>query len=249
MTLALLGILLLGVALLLKLFFDETLVSFILSLLSILISLFSDEVKILRGQAEKMLARVGLRRRVSLPFWFGDSFRFLDLSFLVTAILILLPAFFSSFEIALADMVAKGYIIFPKGSNGLYHLRLYAQGYLATPSIFGALALYGIYRGPRDKGTRLLSLCIATFVGVTLAILLLAALRGGWSGADDLQDYLRRTGATLPEGAAQAQIFLLVTLLLMFCTALGFYTWIFVKIGSGISRGLRRIGHADAEPH
>jgi competence ComEA-like helix-hairpin-helix protein len=248
MTLALLVILLLGVALLLRLFLGETTASYILTLIGVLLAIFPGEVKILKSQAENLFAKMGLRKRLSLPFWFEDSFRFLDLSFLVTAILILLPAFFSTFDIALADMVDKGYIVFPKGSNGLYHLRQYAKGYLATPSLFAALALYGIYRGPRAKKIRLLSLCIATFVGVILAILLLAVLSGGWSGTDSLQEYLRRTNTTLPGGAAQVQIFLIFILLLLFCAALGFYTWIFAKIGSAISRGLRGIGNAGAEP-
>lgn len=239
MPIALLIIFLLGLALVLRLVFEEATASYILAVMSILISVFYDEVRELRGRAEKIFSIIRLPKRFSIPSWITGSFDFLDLTFLLAALIVLLPAFFATFDGALADMVAKKYIVFPGEGDGFDHLRRYAMGYLAMPSMLAALTLYGIYRGPREKKVGVLSLCLSALFGFVLAILLLATLRGRWAGVEGLERYLQEVGANLPSGAVYALFLFIVVLLLVISVALGVYTWMLIVIREKISQRLR----------
>jgi hypothetical protein len=198
-------------------------------------------MRILRERAEATLARIRPLGRPTLLRWVSEKLRFFDLSLLVTAILVLIPAYFASFESALADMASKGYIIFPENSDGIYHLKLYALGYLATPSLFLALALYGLYRASRESKVSFLELFLSTLLGFVMAIALTSIVRGDWSGLDGLRQFLETSNAELPEGAAVALVVLIFVLLLTSTAALGLYTWVFTRIGARILRALEAV--------
>lgn len=231
-----------GVAMLLKLLLEETLAGYILSLLSLvtafLVSVYPDELRILRERAEVALAKIPPLRRTSFLQWASRRLRLFDLSLLITAILLLVPAFFSSFEIALADMQSKGYIVFPENSQGIYHLKIYALGYLATPSLFLALALYGLYRASRESRVSLLEIFLSTLLGFIMAILLASIVRGSWSGPDGLRQFLETANAELPAGAAASLVVLIFVVLLASSAVFGLYTWMFTKIGAGMLKAL-----------
>jgi hypothetical protein len=224
--------------------FGPTAAGIIVSLVSLVVTMFTVEVRQALGIDSDSAVESSMESKVALMLrHVGAKVKavneYIKFAFLVVAAILVSWIFYDAAIIAIEDLVAKGFVVFRK--EGFFHMQVYLFGFIIAPVFSCYSAIYGFVRGASTGEIAFLKLFFASLIGFLFAIGVMMLVRGDVTAAN--QEIVSQVhGDSLPMGTWPLRYTVQAGAALVFSFGLSAWVWTWVQIGRFAIWGINRVG-------
>jgi hypothetical protein len=223
--------------------FDDTWAGFLLSIISITISLYTavhaDKIRARLASYDARLDSAPILGRFATSFKKMRSYVQPDLSTALLALCLLCSAIFSAARLGAERLEQDGFLSFNQAKDGFVQIQWLLMGWTALPTFASVLFILGFQQGLRSAMAPFRSIVASVFVGISAAILPLSIINGGWSGADNY-GFAARENKGLPADAWLVVPVVILASILFTLLSISFYIWICMRIGAWMHKRSER---------
>lgn len=164
-----------------------------------------------------------------------------DLSAILFSTLIFGWFIVEAFVYSVQDLTAKGYLYFPRGDDGIIHLKTYITGFAILPTIMLALATYGFVSGYKRKNATFTKIFIAVTTGFIMYMLIMSILSGNYDVMQGYYVLAKVNSNTLPIGATSLSLLIVLGIIFITCLFWSVYVYAFIALGRAVYYGYKML--------